>query len=68
MVYFNFEVFVVGIDLSSGVLGVVKERCSCLGVFWVEFYYFSIYDMDKLEGEFDFINCVGVLYYLLDLI
>lgn len=58
----------MGIDLSSGVLWVVKERCSCFGVFCVDFYYFSIYDVGRLEGEFKFINCVGVLYYLLDLI
>lgn len=66
LVHLNPEASVVGIDLSSGALGVAKERCSRSGASRVEFHHLSIYDMDKLEGEFDFINCVGVLHHLPD--
>ena len=32
----------------------------------VEFRHLSLYDVDRLPGQFDFINCVGVLHHLPD--
>jgi len=66
LVHLNSEASVVGIDLSSGALQVAKERCTRSGASRVEFHHLSIYDVGKLEGEFDFINCVGVLHHLPD--
>ncbi|MGB3508944.1 MAG: class I SAM-dependent methyltransferase [Microcoleaceae cyanobacterium] len=64
LVHLNPQASVVGIDLSSGTLRVAKERCSRSGASRVEFHHLSIYDVGQLEGEFDFINCVGVLHHL----
>ncbi|MDJ0555642.1 MAG: class I SAM-dependent methyltransferase [Microcoleaceae cyanobacterium MO_207.B10] len=66
LVHLNPQASVVGIDLSSGALRVAKERCSRSGASRVEFHHLSIYDVGQLEGEFDFINCVGVLHHLPD--
>ena len=66
LVHLNSQASVVGIDLSSGALRVAKERCNRSGASGVEFHHLSIYDVGKLEGEFDFINCVGVLHHLPD--
>ncbi len=66
LVHLNPQASVVGIDLSSGALQVAKERCNRSGASRVEFHHLSIYDVGKLEGEFDFINCVGVLHHLPD--
>ncbi|HEY9666559.1 MAG TPA: methyltransferase domain-containing protein, partial [Coleofasciculaceae cyanobacterium] len=32
----------------------------------VEFHHLSLYDADQLDGEFELINCVGVLHHLPD--
>ena len=66
LVHLNSQASVVGIDLSSGALQLAKERCSRSGASRVEFHHLSIYDVGKLEGKFDFINCVGVLHHLPD--
>lgn len=74
LVHLNPQAQVVGIDLSAGALAVAKERCQKSGVAAansgstnrVEFHHLSLYDADQLEGEFDLINCVGVLHHLPD--
>ncbi|NES72356.1 MAG: class I SAM-dependent methyltransferase, partial [Okeania sp. SIO2D1] len=66
LVHLNPQASVVGIDLSSGALQVAKERCTRSGASQVEFHHLSIYDVGQIEGEFDFINCVGVLHHLPD--
>lgn len=66
LVHLNSQASVVGIDLSSGALEVAKERCSRSGASQVSFHHLSIYDVGKIEGVFDFINCVGVLHHLPD--
>ncbi len=66
LVHLNPEAQVVGIDLSSGALAVAKERCQRSGANGVEFHHLSLYDVDQIEGEFDLINCVGVLHHLPD--
>ncbi len=66
LVHLNPQASVMGIDLSSGTLEVARERCRRSGATRVEFRHLSLYDVGQLEGEFDFINCVGVLHHLPD--
>ncbi|HEY9851735.1 MAG TPA: class I SAM-dependent methyltransferase [Leptolyngbyaceae cyanobacterium] len=66
LVHLNPQAQVVGIDLSAGALAVAKERCQRSGANRVEFHHLSLYDVGQLPGEFDLINCVGVLHHLPD--
>lgn len=66
LVHLNPEANVTAIDLSGGALEVAKERCQRSGADRVTFHHLSIYDVGQLEGEFDLINCVGVLHHLPD--
>jgi SAM-dependent methyltransferase len=66
LVHLNPHASVVGIDLSTGALEVAKERCKRSGANRVEFHHLSLYDVEQLSGEFDLINCVGVLHHLPD--
>lgn len=66
LVHLNPQAQVVGIDLSAGALAVAKERCQRSGADRVEFHHLSLYDVAQLPGEFDLINCVGVLHHLPD--
>jgi len=66
LVHLNPRAQVLGIDLSAGTLAIAKERCQRSGANRVEFQQLSLYDVDKLPGEFDLINCVGVLHHLDD--
>ncbi len=66
LVHLNPKASVVGIDLSEGALAVAKERCKRSGANRVEFHHLSLFDVEQLEGEFDLINCVGVLHHTPD--
>ena len=66
LVHLNPQASVVGIDLSRKALQVARERCRRSGARRVEFHCLSLYDVGQLEGEFNFINCVGVLHHLPD--
>jgi len=66
LVHLNPEAEVTAIDLSAGALAVAKERCQRSGANRVEFHHFSLFDAGQLSGEFDLINCVGVLHHLPD--
>ncbi|MFB2736456.1 class I SAM-dependent methyltransferase [Umezakia ovalisporum] len=66
LVHLNPQARVVGIDLSAGTLKVAKERCERSRADRVEFHHLSLYDVEQLVGEFDLINCVGVLHHLPD--
>ncbi|MBW4619752.1 MAG: class I SAM-dependent methyltransferase [Cyanosarcina radialis HA8281-LM2] len=66
LVHLNPQAKVVGIDLSAGALSVARERCQRSGADRVEFHHLSLYDAQQLPGEFDLINCVGVLHHLPD--
>jgi SAM-dependent methyltransferase len=66
LVHLNPQAQVVGIDLSAGALAVARERCQRSGADRVEFHHLSLYDVDRVPGEFDLINCVGVLHHLPD--
>jgi SAM-dependent methyltransferase len=66
LVHLNPHAQIVGIDLSAGALAVAKERCQRSGADRAEFHHLSLYDVAQLPGEFDLINCVGVLHHLPD--
>jgi SAM-dependent methyltransferase len=66
LVHLNPEAQVVGLDISAGTLAVAQERCRRSGADRVTFHHMSLYDVDKLDGEFDLINTVGVLHHLPD--
>ena len=66
LVHLNPHAQVTGIDLSSGALSVARERCQRSGADRVTFHHLSLYDADQLSGQFDLINCVGVLHHLPD--
>ncbi|WP_375496789.1 methyltransferase [uncultured Nostoc sp.] len=66
LVHLNPQASVVGIDLSTAALAVAKERCQRSGATCVEFHHLSLFDVEQLPGEFDLINCVGVLHHTSD--
>ncbi|NER83640.1 MAG: class I SAM-dependent methyltransferase [Leptolyngbya sp. SIO1D8] len=66
LVHLNPEATVLGIDLSAGALAVAQERCQKSGATRVEFQQLSLFDVEQLPGEFDLINCVGVLHHTPD--
>ncbi|MBE7386001.1 MAG: class I SAM-dependent methyltransferase [Leptolyngbya sp. SIO1E4] len=66
LVHLNPEATVVGIDLSAGALAVAQERCQKSGATRVEFQHLSLFDVEQVPGEFDLINCVGVLHHTPD--
>ena len=66
LVHLNPDATIVGIDLSAGALAVAKERCQKSGATRVEFQHLSLFDVEQLPGEFDLINCVGVLHHTPD--
>jgi SAM-dependent methyltransferase len=66
LVHLNPHAQITAIDLSGGALEVAKERCQRSGADRVEFHHLSLYDVGQLSGEFDLINCVGVLHHLPD--
>lgn len=66
LVHLNPQAQVVGIDLSAGALAVAQERCQRSGADRVQFHHLSLFDADQLPGEFDLINCVGVLHHTAD--
>lgn len=66
LVHLNPQAQVTGIDLSEEALAVARERCRRSGAERVQFRALSLYDVAEVPGEFDYINCVGVLHHLPD--
>ncbi|PXF44634.1 hypothetical protein BWQ96_05629 [Gracilariopsis chorda] len=69
LVHLNDGAQVTAIDLSSGALDVAKERMQRSLPDKVQrctFIHKSIFDVADLEGEFDHINCVGVIHHTPD--
>lgn len=66
LVHLNPQAQVTGIDLSAGALQVARERCQRSGADRAEFHQLSLFDVEQLPGQFDLINCVGVLHHTAD--
>jgi SAM-dependent methyltransferase len=71
LIHLNPTAAIVAIDLSEKALSIAKERCQKSGVLQkqqkpVTFKQLKLEDVVSLEGEFDLINCVGVLHHLPD--
>ncbi len=66
LAHLNPQASVVGIDLSAGALDVARERCQRSGAKNAEFHHLSLFDVQQIPGEFDLINCVGVLHHTPD--
>jgi SAM-dependent methyltransferase len=71
LILLNPKAEIVGIDLSEKALAIAEERCHRSGVAGkhegsIAFHQFPIERAEELEGEFDLINCVGVLHHLPD--
>ena len=69
LIHLNSQAEVTAIDLSEKALEVAEERCNRSGVIAkhnkpVQFLQMKLEEATQLEGEFDFINCVGVLHHL----
>jgi 2-polyprenyl-3-methyl-5-hydroxy-6-metoxy-1,4-benzoquinol methylase len=66
LAHLNPAATVLGIDLSGQALATAAERCRRSQASNVSFRQLSLYDVDQLPGQFDWINCVGVLHHLPD--
>jgi SAM-dependent methyltransferase len=70
LVHLNPEAAVTAVDLSPGAIAVAQERLQRSGAKGgadrVTFHNLSIYDLDQIPGEFEMINCVGVLHHMPD--
>ncbi len=66
LAHLNPQAQITAIDLSVGALAVAQERCQRSGADRVQFHHLSLYEVAQLPGEFDLINCVGVLHHLPD--
>jgi SAM-dependent methyltransferase len=71
LIHLNPDAEIVAIDLSEKALEVAQERCRRSGVIanhkkTLEFHNLKLEDATQLPGEFDLINCVGVLHHLPD--
>ncbi|WP_080813513.1 class I SAM-dependent methyltransferase [Halomicronema hongdechloris] len=66
LVHLNPKAEVLGIDLSDRAIATARERCRRSAAARVDFQALSLYAADQLPGQFDWINCVGVLHHLPD--
>jgi SAM-dependent methyltransferase len=71
LIYLNREAEIVGMDLSEKALEIAQERCRRSGVIAdrqapVSFHHLNLENAAQIPGEFDLINCVGVLHHLPD--
>ena len=71
LIHLNPEAEIVAIDISEKAIEVAKERTQRSGVVAnhgkpVEFHHLRIEEAVSLPGEFDLINCVGVLHHMPD--
>uniref|UniRef100_B8HPB0 Methyltransferase type 11 n=1 Tax=Cyanothece sp. (strain PCC 7425 / ATCC 29141) TaxID=395961 RepID=B8HPB0_CYAP4 len=64
--HLNPQAQITAIDLSAKALSVAQTRCQKSGATNVQFHHLSLVDVDQLAGEFELINCVGVLHHLSD--
>lgn len=67
LAHLNPQANIVAVDISAGTLAVAQERCrrTCQQTNrTIQFQQLSLYDLAQIEGEFDMINCVGVLHHM----
>ena len=69
LIHLNPQAEIVGVDLSEGALATAKERCHRSGVAInhqpkIEFHQLNLEEAGTLPGEFELINCVGVLHHM----
>ncbi len=69
LIHLNPEAEVTAIDISEKALEIAEKRCHRSGVIGkhaksVKFLNLRLEEATQLEGEFDFINSVGVLHHL----
>ncbi len=69
LIHLNPQAEIVAIDISEKDLEVAQERCKRSGVIAkhskpVTFHHLKLEEATQLSGEFDLINCVGVLHHL----
>ncbi len=65
LAHLNPQAEIVAVDISAGTLAVAQERCRrSRPEANVQFHQLSLYDLDKISGEFDMVNCVGVLHHM----
>ena len=69
LIHLNPEAEIVAMDISEKALEVAQERCRRSGVIAkhnkpVTFHHLKLEEAVQLSGEFDLINCVGVLHHL----
>ncbi len=62
----NPEADIWAFDLSSQALQIAQARCRASQAPPVQFRELNVYDIDQLPGQFDFINCVGMIHHLPD--
>jgi 2-polyprenyl-3-methyl-5-hydroxy-6-metoxy-1,4-benzoquinol methylase len=58
---------IVGVDISEASVKLARQRLEYHGFDNTEFHVLSIYDLAKLNYEFDYINCDEVLYLFPDI-
>jgi 2-polyprenyl-3-methyl-5-hydroxy-6-metoxy-1,4-benzoquinol methylase len=62
----NPEAHIVSLDLSPASVEIAQQRLTYHGITNAEFHALSIYDLNQLGLQFDYINCDEVLYSLPD--
>ena len=71
LIHLNPEAEVVAVDISQKAIAVAEERCQRSGVIAkhqkpITFKQMRLEEAADLPGEFDLINCVGVLHHMPD--
>lgn len=71
LILLNPHAEIVGIDISEKALEIAQKRCQKSGVAAdhnapISFQHLNLEEAQQLPGEFDLINCVGVLHHLPD--
>ncbi|MFN3927057.1 MAG: class I SAM-dependent methyltransferase [Pseudanabaenaceae cyanobacterium] len=68
LAHLNPEAEIWAIDISAGTLAVAQERINKTvpSTRQIHLQQLSIFDLDQIEGKFDFINSVGVLHHTSD--
>ena len=69
LIHLNPEAEIVAVDISKKAIEVAQERCKRSGVIAnhskpISFHNMRLEDAEELPGEFDLINCVGVLHHM----